>query len=181
MEQSKGLGDDTDTTSEEESPREVGSEEKMKISKPKLPQTQDLTVVDSPSGGKKLKPKENEGHGGGKGGGGGGDGDTTVPAIDTSSFSFRSFATKGKDGATEYIIMLHPSKDTRGYITILAIGEDSDYPVMIDSAIDEDGNKLDISESDIKGLVLKKNIRKKISIRLQSNRRYALGVQSREY
>ncbi len=99
--------------------------------------------------------------------------------MDSSSFTFRSFVTKGFEGL-DYHVVLSPLKDASGSIRIMAVGEDADYPIDIKSAIDESGNSLDVDGSMVKGIKLYKGTNCKLAVKLNSGRRYALGVESYE-
>ena len=175
---SAGNGENTDKTTDLESPREVAqTDESSKL--PKQTQTQNLAVVNSSLGTEPPVPGT-KGMGGKPGrGGSGGDPGGNSSRMDTDSFTFRSFATKGTSGL-EYRVVINPLREAQGSIKIMAVGEDGEYPVVVASATDEHGINLDIEESMIKGIKLAKGSPYKIALRLDSGRRYALGVESYE-
>ena len=171
-------GDNTDKTTDTESPREVGASEDESNKLPKQTQSQNLAVVNSSHGTESPVPG-NSGSGRPGGGGSGGEPGGNSSRMDTESFTFRSFVTKVSSGL-EYHVVINPLRDAQGSIRLMAVGEDGEYPVDVNSAIDEQGNSLEINESMINGIKLTKATPYKLAVKLNSGRRYALGVESYE-
>jgi hypothetical protein len=96
--------------------------------------------------------------------------------MEEGSYTFRSFASKsGSD--LDYHIVVTPLRDAKGTLQLIGKGEDGEYPIEIQSAVSEGAAELKVEESMIKGLILTQNQPLKITIRLRSNRRYALGAE----
>lgn len=171
-------GENTDQTTNQESPREVGQQQQEANKLPKQTQSQTMAVVNSSLGTEKPVPGSS-GTGRPGGGGSGGDPGGNSSRMDSSSFTFRSFVTKGDEGL-DYHIVLNPLRDASGWIRLMAVGEDADYPIDVKSASDENGQPLDVDGSMVRGIKLTKGEVRKLAVKLNSGRRYALGVESYE-
>lgn len=173
------FGENTNETTSAESPREVGSITPPLGSRPKMPSNQNLTIVHAARGSDSsrlgIANRTNATHNDAASDEEGGN----LPRIDTSSFTFRSFATK-RAGELEYHVVLNPNKDTTGAIKLMAVGEDSDYPVEIRSATDGEGNPITIKGAFVSDIELTKGQPRKLILKLNSRRRYALGVEAHE-
>ncbi|MBV9159913.1 MAG: hypothetical protein JO019_04950 [Candidatus Kaiserbacteria bacterium] len=100
--------------------------------------------------------------------------------ISTSSISFRSFAQSSKKGL-EYLLAITGREDCEGAIRLVAVGDDGSYPIEIESATDvKSGERYEIGDSLIKGLVIESGKAVKIVVRLSSSRKYTLGIENYE-
>lgn len=125
-----------------------------------------------------------EGEGKGTGGDIKGDGDLpSIERIDTSSLKFRTIYSGSGKGKTEYCLIIEPSSDQKGAINIVAAGNDSTiYEIPVSYACDwkNQKKKYEVKGSMIGGLLLKKGNTIKIKIAIDSNERYALGIEKYE-
>ncbi|NTW23020.1 hypothetical protein HGA34_05815 [Candidatus Falkowbacteria bacterium] len=171
--------EETGQASDIESGREVGADKKSAEIIP------DVIVRKSQVTNKQIdkilqeKPQES---GGGKPGKGTGTktGDSEGMRINTSLIRFRGFAQKTKNGI-EYRLAISAKENCEGAIRLVAVGDDGGYPVDIASAVDfATGKEYKIGEAFIKDLVIKVGETARIAVRLPSNRRYTLGIESYE-
>lgn len=175
-------GTPTGKEGSEESPLEVTKPEPPRPLKANIQKPQALTVVNA--GGGKDGPGGESGNGkddGGESKGGGGEDqeDSNLTRMETSGLRFRSIASI-IDGSRVYTLILTPDKDTSGAIRVMASGEDADYPVTITQANDASGQPLEVKGAFVVNLHLKKDTSERITVQLNSNRRYALGVETHE-
>lgn len=80
-----------------------------------------------------------------------------------------------------YQVILKPFRDAKGAIKLLTVGEDGEFPADVLSVVDGAGKVYDTDGSMVKNLNLSKGETLGLSIRLDSKRRYVLGVESYEY
>ncbi len=62
----------------------------------------------------------------------------------------------------------------------MAVGDDGDYPVEIESVKDESGKEVGFKDASIKDLQFEANSPQKLFIKLKNQKRYALGVETYE-
>lgn len=100
--------------------------------------------------------------------------------IKTSSIVFRSFVQR-LDNKLEYYFAITGREDCEGAIRIVAVGDDSSYPVEIESAVDVKSMKhFETGNSTIKGLKIENGKTVKLVVRLTSDKKYALGIETYE-
>lgn len=94
--------------------------------------------------------------------------------IDTTNITFRNMMI----GQGKYMLVITPTEDDYGSLTILVVGEDNNYPAEISSAINRvTGEKYNTSPSEILGIKLQAGTLTKIEVNLKTKRRYVLGVE----
>ncbi len=98
-----------------------------------------------------------------------------INGIDTANLRFRAREVVSKNDRA-YKLVITPYANDNGSLQIVAIGEDNDYPVEIESVINEKGENLDFKHSRILNLELLTGERRNILITLKNKKRYALGV-----
>ncbi len=172
--------EETGQSSAAESGREIGAEKNATETTPDVV-TRKGQVTNKQLDYVQRSMPEEESHGGKRGEGAGKEeGKNEAMRINTSSVNFRSFAQRSKDGL-EYCLAVKAKEDCEGSIRLVAIGDDGGYPVLISSAKDAvTGKKYEVGESFIKGLIIKEGETARIAVRLPSNRRYTLGIESYE-
>lgn len=100
--------------------------------------------------------------------------------IKTSDISFRSFVQKDKSGF-EYHFIITGREDCEGAVALVAVGDDGNYPMDLESATDaKSGKSYEIEGSMIHGLVVKKGQAIKLAVRLSAKKKYALGIENYE-
>lgn len=100
--------------------------------------------------------------------------------IKTSNISFRSFVQRAK-GGFEYHFVITGRDDCEGAIRLVAVGDDGSYPVDIKSATDiASGKKHEVGDSMILDLSVKNGQSLKLSVQLESKKKYALGIENYE-
>ncbi len=100
--------------------------------------------------------------------------------IKTSLINFRSFIQNGENGL-EYHFAITGKEDCEGGISIVAVGDDGSYTVEIKSAVNVvSGESYKTGDSMIKGLKIKEGETVKLAVRLSSNKKYALGIETYE-
>ncbi|TAN57235.1 hypothetical protein EPN15_04965 [Patescibacteria group bacterium] len=173
------LIDQSESFGEEESGREVGAE--------KEPAEAEIeTVIRKGVVTNKfsdtVKPAPPEGFGKGSRGRATGQegGEKEGVRIKTSSISFRSFIQKSK-GGFEYHFVITGRDDCDGAVRLVAVGDDGNYPVDIESATDiASGKNYDVGDSMIKDLSVKNGKSLKLAVRLASKKKYSLGIENYE-
>ena len=71
--------------------------------------------------------------------------------------------------------------DCEGAIRLVAVGDDGNYPVDIESAVDiASGKNYKVGDSMIKDLSVKNGESLKLAVRLASKKKYALGIENYE-
>jgi hypothetical protein len=170
-------GEDTKHTTETESPREVGRVGEG-IKMPKPTKTQVLTIVGAERGEGESRlgtvDRRNKTHTDSTS-----DAPGDKPQIGSESFEFRSFAQRrGTD--IIYQVILKPLRDAKGSVRLLTIGEDGEFPADVLLVTDDKGKSYEVEDSMVKGVELEKGNNLRLSIQLDSKRRYVLGVESHE-
>lgn len=99
--------------------------------------------------------------------------------INTAFISFRARELK-RDGQRLYQTVITSEEQQTGALKIMAIGDDGDYPVEIESVKDEAGNEVAFKDASIKDLQFEANSPQKLFIKLKNQKRYALGVDTYE-
>lgn len=108
------------------------------------------------------------------------DGGKDGARIKTSSISFRSFVQNGKKGL-EYQFAITAREDCEGGVRIVAIGDDGSYLADLESAADaKSGKRYEVGDSMIKGLKIKDGETARLAVRLSSDKKYALGIETYE-
>ena len=171
--------DPTELFGDEESGREVGAE---KESVEAEIETVVRKGVVTNKFSDKVKPTFPEGAGKGPRGRSTGPegGEEEGARIKTSNISFRSFIQKSK-GGFEYHFVVTGRDDCEGAIRLVAVGDDGNYPVDIESAVDiASGKNYKVGDSMIKDLSVKNGESLKLAVRLASKKKYALGIENYE-
>lgn len=99
-----------------------------------------------------------------------------VPRINPANIRFRAREIN-RDGRRIYQAVITSSDSETGAVKLMAIGDDVDYPVELESVVDAAGTAVDFNGALIKDLVLKPNEPIKLFISLKNHKRYALGVE----
>lgn len=108
------------------------------------------------------------------------DGSKEGARVKTSSITFRSFVQNGKKGL-EYHFVVTAKEDCEGAIRIVAVGDEGTYPVELESVVDaKSGKSYEVGDSMIKGLKIEDGKAVKLVVRLASDKKYALGIETYE-
>ncbi len=100
--------------------------------------------------------------------------------IKTSLINFRSFV-QNKKGIVEYHLAITGRENCEGAINLVAVGDDGIYAVSIESVSDlKSGKQVDFAQSLIKDLIIKTGETVKLAVRLSSDSKYALGIETYE-
>ncbi len=178
----QNLGDlfeETGTSTDQESGREIG------IDRSSEDAGVDIILRKSTVTNKQLglvKPKDPDEGGKGTHGRptGPDEGEEEGVRIKTSSINFRSFVQNKKDGI-EYHFAITGKEDCEGAIRIVAVGDDGSYHIELGSVADlKSGKSYETGDSLIKGLKIENGKTVKLAVRLASNRKYALGIETYE-
>lgn len=171
------VGDPTDDKSDAETAQEIGAERETEEAKTRAVRQRDVSLTkgferggdDTPVGGKDRKNKTHTATV---------DTDTpgNVPRVNPANIRFRAREIN-RNGQRLYQAVITASNDEAGALKLMAVGDDSDYPVEIKSIENDNGESLDFSGALIKDLDLKPNQPVKLFITLQEQKRYALGVE----
>lgn len=174
-----GVVDLTELSGQEESGREVGvAKESSEVAIEKIIRR---GVVTNRQAGK-IRPMLPDGRGKGSHGKPVGieAGEKDGSRIKTSSIGFRSFAQKTKRGP-EYHLMITGRANCEGAIKLMSVGDDGNYPVELDYAINIDSGKhYEIANSMIRGLAVKSGETVRIAVGISSKKKYALGIENYE-
>ena len=171
--------EETGLSTKEESGQEIGAERDSSVTMPGNVTRNSIVTNKQPD---KVAPIPPTGSGKGTRGKGTGNekGDEDGIRIKTSSVGFRSFIQNGKNGI-EYHLAITGREDCEGAIRLVAVGDDGSYPVDLVSAVDlKSGKNYQISDSLIKGLMIKSGETSKIAVRLLSAKKYTLGIETYE-
>jgi len=177
--QSGAAFDPTDLEGAQESGREVGATKDQ--SPADIEKVIRKSIVTNKQPGK-IWPTPPEGPGNGPHGRPTGteEGDKEGVRIKTSAISFRSFVQKTKDGP-EYHFAITGHEECEGGIRLITVGDDSNYPADIRSAVDLDSKaKYEIDGSMIKGLSIESGGTMRLAVKLGSKKKYALGIENYE-
>jgi hypothetical protein len=140
-------------------------------------------VVKTPASGTGTsRGSANDGDGGLDEGRSGGtdEGDGVGERIRTADISFRSFVQKSKAGL-EYHFIITGREECKGSIRIVAVGDDGSYPVDVaEASIIGSKQKCETNGSLIKNLSIGSGETMKLAVRLDSKRKYALGIENYE-
>lgn len=171
------IGEPADGKSETETAQEVGVERETEATETRTVRQREVSLTkgfarggnDTPVG---TKDRKNKKHGATV--------DTAqignILRINSANIRFRAREVN-RNGERIYQAVITASDNERGAIKIMAIGDDSDYPVEIKHVVNDSGQAINYSGALIKDLELKPNQPVKIFITLQEQKRYALGVE----
>ncbi len=169
----------TDKSGQEESGREVGTEKqgtaapvetvvRKGIVTSKQIGTVRPTVPEGPGEGPRGRATGNEG------------GEKEGVRIKTSNISFRSFVQNDKSGPI-YNFVITGREDCEGAIRLVAVGDDGNYPVQLQSAKDaRSGKEYEVKDSLISGLAVESGKPLRLAVTLPSKKKYALGIENYE-
>jgi len=145
-------------------------------SQPKEPKNVPIIKPATRGGKKQKKPKNTNGEGTGTGVT---PGEGRSEYIDASDIKKIRIYETIENNNRLYIMKITPNEDIAGHIRIKAIGDDQNIEVDIQSAENTaDGSSYEIKNGcEIKGVNLKKDVSLTLKIKLNNNRRYALGVE----
>jgi hypothetical protein len=183
VERSAEAYEPTETTDIEETGREVGKTMEPAVADVE-PVLRRASVVRTPASGEGEGKKRKKGKGGVKGTpsgkGGQKEGEGPSELIRTGDLTFRSFAQRAKSGI-EYRLIITALEDCNGSVRIAAVGDDGSYPVNVVSAIDLSSNApYEVEGSLIKNLKIDAGKTVKLAVKLDTERKYALGIESYE-
>jgi hypothetical protein len=99
-----------------------------------------------------------------------------VPRINTANIRFRCREIL-RDNRRMFQATISSSHNEAGAIKIMAVGDDADYPVELESVFDGNNQPLEVNGALIKGLELIPNESIRLIIELKNHKRYALGVE----
>ncbi len=171
--------DSTDFSGEQESGREIGATKEQSPSEIENV-IRKSTVINKQPGGVRPTPPEGPGKGPHGRPTGPEEGNNEGARIKTSAISFRSFTQKTRSGV-EYHVAITGHEDCEGGIRLVAVGDDSSYPVEIESAIDSASKKkYEADGSMIKGLSIENGKTVRLAVILRSKKKYAIGIESYE-
>lgn len=171
------VGDPAEEKNDAETAREVGAEKESEQADTKSVRQREVSLTkgfarggsDTPLGTKDTKNKthtatvntEESGN---------------VPRINPANIRFRAREIS-RDGQRIYQAVITSSGDEAGAVKLMAIGDDSNYPVEIGKVENADGSAIGFNGALIKDLTLKPNEPVKLFITLKQQKRYALGVE----
>lgn len=171
------VGEPADDKSEAETAQEIGAERETEEAKTRAVRQREVSLTkgfdrggnDTPVGGKDRKNKTHTATV---------DVDTpgNVPRINPANIRFRAREIN-RNGERIYQAVITASSDEAGALKLMAVGDDSDYPVEIRNIVNENGDAVSFTGAMIKDLELKTNQPVKVFITLQEQKRYALGVE----
>ena len=185
----KGSEKRTNTSGKEETAAihpVVGRIQPVKVPKPKPPPPAPEEGGDG--GGSDPIEKVIPGAGLGDRGGEGGGGEPPIgvvpppsptgpPALRPSDLRFRSFYDKDK-GCIQ--LVLSSRRKGIGDVDLTAVGEDSNYPLIVQSAEDADsGDRIAVSGGTLRDVLLEQGTRRRILIRLDGDQHLALSAEVR--
>lgn len=171
--------EETGTASAQESGREVGADKDSEDAGVETVLRKSIVTNKQPG---PVKPTPPQGPGKGPRGRATGpdDGSKEGARINTAAISFRSFMQSGKKGI-EYHFAITAKDDCEGAIRIVAVGDDGSYPVDLAAVTDaKTGKGYEVGDSMIKGLKIEDGKTVKLVVRLASDRKYALGIETYE-
>lgn len=99
-----------------------------------------------------------------------------LPRINTADIRFRAREIF-VDGKRKYKVILTSQEEQTGSIKLLAVGDDSDFPLEISTVFDQNNNQVDTKDSEIKGITLPANEPVTLVVELTNQNRYSLGVE----
>ncbi len=172
----------TEMFSEEETGREVGAAKELSPAEVESVLRR-AVIVKSPAAGQGSgRGGKNESNSGDSQGSTGGqeEGEGEGERIRTADINFRSFVQNTKDGL-EYRFIINGRENCQGAVRLVAVGDDGSYPVDVKSAVDLDSkNEYAVSGSMIKGLSVASGQTVRLAVKLQSKKKYALGIENYE-
>jgi hypothetical protein len=174
--------EETEDTTDEESGREVGVSRDLAPTSVESVVRKAAVVKTPASGTGTSRGSANDGDGGLDEGRSGGtdEGDGVGERIRTADISFRSFVQKSKAGL-EYHFIITGREECKGSIRIVAVGDDGSYPVDVaEASIIGSKQKCETNGSLIKNLSIGSGETMKLAVRLDSKRKYALGIENYE-
>lgn len=171
------VGEKAEDKNEAETAQEIGAERETEEAKTRAVRQRDVSLTkgfarggdDTPVGTKDRKNKKHEATV---------DVDTpgNVPRVNPANIRFRAREIN-RNGERIYQAVITASDDEAGALKLMAVGDDSDYPVEIKSIVNDNGEAINFSGALIKDLTLNTNQPVKLFITLQEQKRYALGVE----
>jgi hypothetical protein len=144
------------------------------ISKPRVGTVKPVRPGEKPSKPKAPHKKES---GGAKSGGAEEQPRSDKKRILTSSVEIRSREINNGNKRL-YVLSMLPNEDTSGDLNIVARGETGYYGMDLDYAENSIGSRLEVEGSFIKNLQMKKGVPEKITIKLNDDGRYSIGVEN---
>lgn len=99
-----------------------------------------------------------------------------LPRINSAEIRFRAREVF-LDGVRKYRIILTSDTDQVGSLRLLAVGDDSDFPLEIKAVTDATGNAVSFKNSEIDKIELFARQSKTLLIELTNQNRYSLGVE----
>lgn len=171
------VGDPADDRSEAETAREIGAEQDPQEATTRAVRQREVNLTkgfarggnDTPVGTKDRKNKTHDATV---------DVDTpgNIPRINPANIRFRAREIN-RNGERIYQAVITAHDEENGAIKLMAVGDDSDYPVEIGGVVTESGEQISFNGALIKDLALKPNQPIKLFITLKEQKRYALGVE----
>ncbi|MES2216601.1 MAG: hypothetical protein V4481_04880 [Patescibacteria group bacterium] len=171
--------EETGLSSAEESSREVGADKGLDVAMTGTVIRKSIVTNKQPGA---VSPVPPGGPGDGKRGSASGpeEGEDRGVRIKTSSISFRSFVQVGK-GGVDYHLAITGHDNCEGAIRLVAVGDDGSYAVDLKSAVNtKTGKVYEIGDSLITGLQIEKDKTTKLIIKLVSDKKYTLGIETYE-
>ncbi|MBT3311742.1 MAG: hypothetical protein HN379_07085 [Desulfobacteraceae bacterium] len=178
-----GGTDPTDKSQEDESPLPVGMELPLKeinvVTYPEPPRVPDYAETGKHNGGGKHEQSDNSDPNPTPNPDDGdslGFGSDDLPGIKYGTLNYRSYAQKKKDGYM-YRLILHPLEECCGDLSLVAVGEDSNYNIDIASVINpQTGVAVPFSKNTIQGLHLYQGKQLDLDLRIKTSVRLTLAM-----
>jgi len=170
-------GERTDETRDEESPVEVGATRPREEFETMNGQKRDISLTQTfergegpaPKGTKNRKNKKKNARI-----------DPTkpgmLPRINTADIRFRAREVF-IDGIRKYKVVLTSTSDQVGSVKLLAVGDDSDFPLEIKRISDSTNSAIEFKDSEIKKIELLADQPTTFIVELMNQNRYSLGVE----
>jgi hypothetical protein len=99
-----------------------------------------------------------------------------LPRINTTEIQFRAREVF-IDGKRKYKVILTSEEDQVGSVRLLAVGDDSDFPLEIKEVVDQNGNPIEFKDSEVKKITLAAKLPTTLLLELNNQNRYSLGVE----
>jgi len=99
-----------------------------------------------------------------------------LPRINTAEIRFRAREVF-IDGKRKYKVILTSEEDQIGSIRLLAVGDDSDFPLELKEVFDQSGSPIEFKDSEVKKITLAAKLPTTLLIELNNQNRYSLGVE----
>lgn len=99
-----------------------------------------------------------------------------LPRINSAEIRFRAREVF-IDGVRKYRIILTSETEQTGSVRLLAVGDDSDFPLEIKEVVDSNGNLVNFKNSEVNKIELAANQPTMLLVELINQNRYSLGVE----